>query len=280
MLDWWPDDFVDFGLVSANNPIMKYLFKVAKNNYVKSDATVFSIKGCYKYFDDKKWDTSNGGPVDLSKVYYINNGVDLNDFNTWKKNNVIDDEDFKSDKKLVVYLGSVRLANNVGQLIRAAECLRERKDVLFLVYGDGDDREPLIQYCREHQLSNVKFKDKWIELKYVPYVLSQSYLNILNYTAHFGKYGVSSSKMFQYMAAGKPIVAVLNGEGAEVIKDADCGWTLPAGNAEGFAKLAIELSQKEAAELAVKGANAAKYYNEHFVKEKCLAKLDEMMNLT
>ena len=45
MLDWWPDDFVDFGLVSANNPIMKYLFKVAKDNYVKSDAIVISCKG-------------------------------------------------------------------------------------------------------------------------------------------------------------------------------------------------------------------------------------------
>ncbi len=55
-------------------------------------------------------------------------------------------------------------------------------------------------------MTNVKFKDKWIDPKYVPFVLSQSYLNILNYTAHFGKYGISSSKMFQYMAAGKPIV--------------------------------------------------------------------------
>lgn len=206
VLDWWPDDFVDFGLISANNPIMKYLFKVAKNNYVKSDATVFSIKGCYKYFEDKCWDMSHGGPVDLSKVFYINNGVDLSDFNKWKDEFTIDDDDLKSNKKRVVYLGSVRLVNNVGKFIKAAEKFKNRDDVLFLIYGDGDERKSLIQYCREHQLSNVKFKDKWIEPQYVPYVLSQSYLNILNYTAHFGKYGVSSSKMFQYMAAGKPIV--------------------------------------------------------------------------
>lgn len=206
MLDWWPDDFVDFGLVSAKNPIMKYLYMVAKNNYVKSDATVFSLKGCYKYFEDKKWDKANGGSVDLSKVYYINNGVDLADFNKWKDENKIDDEDLKSDKKKVIYLGSVRFANNVGLFVKAAEQLKDREDVLFLIYGDGADREPLMKYCEEHQLTNVKFKDKWIEPQYVPFVLSQSYLNILNYTAHFGKYGISSSKMFQYMAAGKPIV--------------------------------------------------------------------------
>lgn len=205
-LDWWPDDFVDFGLVSAKNPLMKYLFWRAKKNYVDSDATVISCKGCHQYFVDKKWDKKQGGPVDLANVYYINNGVDLADFNAWKDKYTIDDEDLRSEKKLVIYLGSIRYANNVIQLIKAAECLKDRKDTLFLLYGDGEDREPLIRYCKEHRMNNVKFKDKWIDPKFVPFVLTQSYLNIQNYTAHFGKYGVSSSKMFQYMAAGKPIV--------------------------------------------------------------------------
>ena len=205
-LDWWPDDFVDFGLVSEKNPIMRYLFWRAKKNYIESDATVVSCKGCHQYFIDKKWNKEQGGPIDLRRVYYINNGVDLADFNKWKDENRIDDEDLKSDKKRVIYLGSVRLANNVGQFIKAAEQLKDREDVLFLIYGDGSDREPLMKYCEDHQLTNVTFKAKWIEPKYVPFVLSQSYLNILNYTAHFGKYGISSSKMFQYMAAGKPIV--------------------------------------------------------------------------
>lgn len=206
MLDWWPDDFVDFGLVSAKNPIMKYLFKVAQKNYVESDATVFSIQGCYEYFRDKKWDKESGGPVDLKRVFYINNGVDLQDFNIWRIYYKLDDKDLQSDKKRVIYLGSVRLANNVGQLIKAAELLKDREDVEFLIYGNGDDREPLIEYCKVHGLKNVKFKDKWIDPKYVPYVLTRSYVNILNYTANFGKYGISSSKMFQYMASGKPIV--------------------------------------------------------------------------
>ena len=81
------------------------------------------------------------------------------------------------------------------------------------------------------------------------------------------------------MAAGKPVLAVLNGEGAEVVQEADCGWTLPAGDAEGLARLAIELSQTDVLELNSKGANAMKYYNDHYVKEKCLKKLDDLMGL-
>ena len=206
ILDFWPDAFADFGLISANNPLLKYLFWRAKENYVKSDATVISCKGCHQYFKDKKWDKEHGGPVDLNKIYYINNGVDLYDFERWKEEYTIDDEDLKSNKKKVIYLGSVRLANNVGRFVKAAEQLKDREDVLFLIYGDGDDREPLKQYCEERHLYNIVFKEKWIDPKYVPFVLSQSYMNILNYTANFGKYGLSSSKMFQYMAAGKPIV--------------------------------------------------------------------------
>lgn len=89
----------------------------------------------------------------------------------------------------------------------------------------------------------------------------------------------SPAKISSYMAAGKPIVAVLNGEGAEMIRDAGCGWTLAAGDAEGFAKLAIDLSREDASELVAKGANAAKYYDEHFVKEKCLKKLYDLMGI-
>lgn len=108
-------------------------------------------------------------------------------------------------------MGSIRLVNNVGQLVRAAEKMKDLEDTVFLIYGDGDDREVLIQYCAEHNLSNVKFKAKWTDPKYVPFILSKSYLNILNYiSSEFAKYGISSSKMFQYMASGRPIVCNIN----------------------------------------------------------------------
>ena len=87
------------------------------------------------------------------------------------------------------------------------------------------------------------------------------------------------AKISSYMAAAKPIVAVLNGEGADVIRAAGCGWALPAGDAEGLANLVIELSELDKAVLNEKGLNAAKYYDEHFVREKCLRKLDGLMNL-
>ncbi len=142
----------------------------------------------------------------MQKVYYINNGVDLSDFNSWKDTYQLNDRDLISDYKRIIYLGSIRLVNNVMQLIKAAELLSSKKDIKILIYGDGDDREKLINYCKERNLNNIIFKDKWVDPKYVPFILSQSYVNILNYSEGFGRYGISSSKMFQYMASGRPIV--------------------------------------------------------------------------
>lgn len=97
------------------------------------------------------------------------------------------------------------------QFIKAAELFADRDDLLFLIFGDGPDRILLEDYCKKHNLRNIKFKDKWIDPKLVPYVVSQSYINILNYvSSDFAKYGISSSKMFQYFAAGKPILCNIN----------------------------------------------------------------------
>lgn len=212
MEDMWPDDFVDFGFISENNPLMKLAYRQARHNYVKSDASVFTLSGCYDYFKQKKWDKESGGPVDLNKVHYINNGVDLDFFNDCLEKYSLDDEDLsQTEKKNITYLGSIRLVNNLIQAIKAAEILKDRNDIQFLIYGDGDDRDSLIEYCKKHKLDNVKFKAKWTDPKYVPFILSHSYLNLLNYvSSEFAKRGISSGKMFQYMASSRPIVCNIN----------------------------------------------------------------------
>lgn len=103
-------------------------------------------------------------------------------------------------------MGSIRLANNLKHLIDAAEHLKDNSNIQFLIYGDGDDRQYLENYCLEKKLTNVLFKQRWVALKYIPYILSKSSLNILNYmpSALF-RFGASQSKSFQYMASGRPI---------------------------------------------------------------------------
>ena len=165
------------------------------------------MEGGRDYIIEKGWDLDSGGSINLNKVHYINNGVDINEFDNNKILYKIEDPDLENDQIFkVIYLGSIRLANDIKQLIDAAKLLLDYSNIQFYIYGDGPDRVYLEKYCTEQHITNVKFKQKWIDLKYVPYVLSKSSLNILNYRrSNITKFGGSQSKSFQYMASGKPI---------------------------------------------------------------------------
>ena len=64
--------------------------------------------------------------------------------------------------------------------------------------------------CKKETISNVIFKEKWVNPKYIPYILSKSNLNILNYIPNYiWKYGAIQNKLFQYLASGKPILSNL-----------------------------------------------------------------------
>lgn len=206
--DLWPDSFVRFGLIGKNNPLTKIAYQIEKRTYYSADRIIFSFEGGINYLRQKKWTKDTGGKIDEKNVFYINNGVNLKSF----KENIdlykLDDQDLNNnDYYYITYIGSMQLVNDLIKLLDAAALLENYKKIKFLLYGDGSDREMLEQYCVEKKIYNVIFKEKWVPLKYIPYILSKSTLNIMNYQQNFGVYGVSSGKLFQYLAAGKPICA-------------------------------------------------------------------------
>lgn len=207
VLDLWPNSLVELGAAKASNPIIKYLYHLEYKQYQNADELVFSQEGGPDYLSDRKWYKTQGGKLNRDHVHYINNGVDLRDFDNYKNTYILDDEDLKNDSiKKVIYIGSIRFANNVGSLIDAAKQLQDLTDTKILIYGNGDDRAVLEKRCKDEGINNVVFKQEWIDPKYVSYVLSRSTVNILNYMpGQFGTYGGSQSKMFQYMASGHPI---------------------------------------------------------------------------
>jgi glycosyltransferase involved in cell wall biosynthesis len=209
IVDLWPESFVAYGLVSKKNPFLKLAYWAEYWLYKKADLLIFSMEGGKDYIQERKWAKHQGGKIDIDKVFYINNGVDLKDFDYNKITYTIADDDLENDQLFkVIYIGSIRLANNVMQLMEAAKHLKDIANIKFLIYGDGEDRLALEQYCKKNHLENVVFKQKWVELKYVPYILSKSSLNILNYKpSSILRFGGSQSKSFQYMASGKPICA-------------------------------------------------------------------------
>lgn len=98
------------------------------------------MPGAVNYVRENGWDSDQGGTIDLNKLHYINNGIDLSEFNVNMQRYKIEDFDLANDKTFnIIYLGSIRLANNLKLLIDSAKIL-QNNSVQVLIYGDGEDR--------------------------------------------------------------------------------------------------------------------------------------------
>ncbi len=242
--DLWPDNFANFGMVSRKNPAMKVFYRIERWIYEHANECVFTLAGAKSYLQDKGWTTNKGGKIELAHVHYINNGVSLDDFDhdrdAWPRK----DEDINDASTLkVVYMGSINRANHVHTLIEAAKLLQDIDHYRFFIYGDGADREELERKVKDEGITNVVFKEKRIPLCEVAWVVSQATVNIMNYQKGFGYMGVSSGKLFQYLAAGKPIVCNVNIAYDDVITDEKLGICKDIETPEVFAQAIRDVAE-------------------------------------
>jgi glycosyltransferase involved in cell wall biosynthesis len=206
---------------------------------------VFTLAGATAYLKGKGWTTETGGKIDLSKVHYINNGLDLDQFDKDKLAFPREDADI-NDTSLtkIIYLGAISKANNVKALIDAAALMQDMPNYRFFIYGNGTFRSELEQYVMDKQINNVVFKETQIPLEECAWVVSQATVNIMNYEKGFGYMGVSSGKMFQYLAAGKPIVCNVDIAYDNVIEDNNLGVCRDIDTAEDFAMAIRSLAEQ------------------------------------
>ena len=228
--DLWPETLVAMGQIKRDSLPAKILYKLEKFIYQKADKLIFTFPGGKDYVESVE--------VDTSKVRYINNGVDLEEFNYNKVINILEDKDLDGkDKFKIIYTGSMGQANALEYLIKAAEIIQDKgiKDIYFILFGDGYQRKELEQYVNDNNVTNIIFKGN-VEKKYVPYILSKSDLNIITGKhIYLYKYGLSPNKMFEYFASGKPTLSNIEC-GYDMLQEYNCGITVQGGSAEALAE--------------------------------------------
>lgn len=262
--DLWPESIVDFKGVSKNNPIIIILYKIEKWIYKKSNAVVFSMEGGKDYIIDKGWQNE----IDMSKIYHINNGVDLYQFNYNKSNCKTVDEDLDDVNSFkVIYAGSIRQANNVKRIIDVAENLKNKgyNKIKFLIYGDGTEKKELEQYCLRKKIDNVVFKG-YIDKNKIAYILSKGDLNILNYMqVNILKYGGSQNKLFEYLASGKPTLSTVK-MNYDILEKYECGLSVDSKNSNEIVEGILKFYNMSNIEYEYYCSNALKAANKYDYK--------------
>lgn len=266
VLDLWPESLSAAGGIK-NKYVLSFFRYFVRSEYKHSDKILVSSRSFessileYGDYKDKieyypQWsDGKNGAIVAPVEEPIIPDGFKL------------------------MFAGAVGEAHGFECTMQAALLTKEYKNIKWIIVGDGRKLDWVKEFVDDHELKDTVYILGRYPADTMPWFFHQAdvMLVTLNENPLFKLY--APAKMSSYMAAAKPIVAVLNGEGAEVIKEADCGWAIPAGNADKLVKLVIRLSQLDQGVLENKGKNAKEYYEAHFMKEKCLKKLDEIMDL-
>lgn len=223
--DLWPDSIVSFNVAKKNNILVKILYQIEKMMYIKADKLVFTMAGGKEFLQTKKYKDK----IDLSKVYNINNGVDIEQYEYNSKNYFIEDDKELNDTTTfkLLYAGSIRKAYNVKQILELAKKIQDNKfdNVRIFLYGNGNEKPEMLKYCEENNIKNVVFRD-FIDNKYIPYIMSKCDICLLHgKNVDIFKYGTSQNKMFAYLFSGKPIISSFYNP-YELIEKYGCGITL------------------------------------------------------
>ena len=125
--DLWPEAIFRFGKAKEKSFLGRVLTWGEHWIYRNADALIFTKEGDTDYLKEKRWTTGQGGDVDFGKCHYINNGVDIAAYDQNIKDTVFDDEDLHEPFFNVIYAGSIRPINHVGNILDAASIISAHK---------------------------------------------------------------------------------------------------------------------------------------------------------
>ena len=220
--DLWPDELIRDDGLKETSILAKVLFRIEHWIYKNADAIIFTQEGGRDYIKDRKWDLESGGIIDLNKVHYINNGVCIEEFDNNLQMHKVNDSDLEDDSFKIIYAGAIRQTNGIDRLLDIGIQLSDYPKIKILIWGDGDQVSHIKKRIKDEAIHNVRYKGR-VEKKYIPYILSKSNINILNYkSGNSFYYGCSNNKLFEYLAAGKPIICTVK-MNYSIIESYHCG---------------------------------------------------------
>ncbi len=172
----------------------------------------------------------------------------------------------------VLHAGNIGAAQAVQVVLEAATQLRNVEGIRFVMVGEGSKRDWLMHQAAERGLNNLVFAGPY-PVQAMPALMKKAaaLLVTLADTEIFRL--TIPSKIQAYLAAGRPVIACLNGAGAEIVQEACAGVTVPAEDASALAKAVTALyTMPEQGRLKM-GASGRSYYEEHFSLDKLVDEL-------
>lgn len=246
--DLWPEFGISMGVLT--NPVIIALSRWLENFLYKRATHILVNSPAYR-----EYMLAKGVPAD--KVTYIPYGTDVDMFNPTIDGSSIRSELGIEDKFVILYAGALGQANDIDTLLRAAERLKKEERIRFVLFGDGKECARLESEAKRKHLHNVTFAGTRPK-KDMPRIVASAdlCLAILQDIPAFCT--TYPNKVFDYMAAGRASIIVIDGITRELIETSRGGVYVPPADDAMLAQKILELSQNPA-QVKEMGTNAREY---------------------
>lgn len=268
--DLWPESAVQLGVLSDKRAI-RWSTRLEEVCYRRSQHVIVVTNGIKRRLIDR-------GFAD-KKVTVIPNGANTDLYFAQPADPHLQQQlGIDPDDLVVIYVGLVGLIHGLETVIYAAELLLQHRDVRFLFVGDGPRKNAIVKLSNEKSLSNVHFHDAVPERQLPGYIaLAQVGLHVQR------RLEVSRTalpvKVFSYMACELPIIIAAEGEGAQLVDDAQAGIIVPAEDPSKLAKAILSL-KSDPVKRQEYGQNGRRFVEANYSRQSQAAELTKLLERT
>jgi glycosyltransferase involved in cell wall biosynthesis len=268
--DLWPESAVKLGLVT--NPVFIRLSRwleewIYRNAEMISGQTKGIVQNIRSRFPEKP-------------VQWLRNGVDADELRArLSGRNWREEKGFRRNDVIFYFGGLLGYAQGVDCILRAAELVRDEPNAKFVIYGDGPEKERLVQLKSELALRNVFFYDG-VSRSAIADVIHNVDVGIIPLKKLELFRGAIPSKIFEILSLGKPVLLGVEGEAKDMfIDEAKAGLAFEPDNSQALAEcVRFVLAHRE--KIQEWGCNGEAFVKAHFDRAEIAAEFLKFISRT
>jgi glycosyltransferase involved in cell wall biosynthesis len=267
--DLWPESIVAVGAIKSQ-AVVKLLEWIERFAYRNADH-IIPVTDSFKAY-------MVGKGIEAGRITVVKNGVDLAQYRPVEGASALAEELGLTGKFVVSYFGTHGMAHHLETILDAARRLSNSPNIVFLMVGDGAERQALVRMRDAMGLKNVMMLDQQPKSRMPEFwALSDVSLVLLKKSDLFKT--VIPSKIFESLAMAKPIVLGVEGESADLLRAAQAGLCIEPEEAEQLVARVLELSRDTQLRQRL-GGNGRRFVIEQFdriILARKLASVIEMV---
>jgi colanic acid biosynthesis glycosyl transferase WcaI len=254
VLDLWPESVVSAGNLEKTSFVPKVLNPIVKFIYKHSDKILVSSNGFIDSIQEKD--------VSRDKIEFFPQWAEPL-FKPIKSSEYLLG-DIPKDSFKIMFAGNIGEAQDFPSILEAAQQLKDEKDIHWVILGGGRREEWVKTKIKEYGLEDCFHLLGSFPLEKMPDFYANADVMLFSLKNEFIFSITIPAKVQTYLACGKPILAMVTGEGGKVVIDAKAGLSCEAESPRKLVENILEIKKMSADEITALGVNARRYYEENF----------------